>query len=90
MTPKQPIVNNDEESYMNGMKRGLEIAESEKVNAIRRVVERRVAIIDKAIAAGNPDSEWYKGRRTGLLDVYDLLGDPVELIEIELEEKPEK
>ena len=85
----EPIVNNIEESWNNGYLAGVKAIEGEKVVAIKKVILKRKAVLDKARKMNSDPLQrsWYDGRLTGLMDVYDLLNSSVESIEIELEEK---
>lgn len=58
-----------------------------KIEAIKAVILKRVAILDKVIKIRKEreiECEWYKGRRAGLMDCYDLLNSTEESIRIEL------
>ena len=84
----EPIVNNIEESWHNGYLRGIKDAESEKIDAVKKVILKRKEVLDKARKMNSDPLQrsWYDGRLTGLMDVYDLLNSSVESIEVELEE----
>ena len=57
--------------------------------AIRKVILKRVAIIEERILKNEKltksTREYYKGKRDGLMQGYDLVGDSIESISIELE-----
>ena len=59
-----------------------------KIDAVREVILKRKAVLDKArrLAPRESDRIWYDGRQTGLMDVYHLLGESLESIRVELEE----
>lgn len=60
-----------------------------KEDAIRKVILKRVAIIEDYILKNEKltesDREYYKGKRDGLMQGFDLVGDTLESISIELE-----
>ena len=60
-----------------------------KDEAIRKVILKRVAIIEDYILKNEKltesDREYYKGKRDGLMQGFDLVGDTLESISIELE-----
>ena len=60
-----------------------------KDEAIRKVILKRVAIIEDYILKNEKltesDKEYYKGKRDGLMQGFDLVGDTLESISIELE-----
>lgn len=60
---------------------------TEKESAIRKVILKRVAILDKIIATRNITEElreYYKGKRDGLMQAFDLVGDSLACINVEL------
>ena len=61
---------------------------TEKEMAIRKVLERRMSILDKNIipCRRDPDKDYYEGKRDGLFQAYALLGESLESIMVELEE----
>lgn len=63
-----------------------------KEEAIIKVIDQRVEVLDKIIpnCMSATDAEWYKGRRTGLMDVRELLTDTLECIQIEIYETESK
>ena len=63
-----------------------------KEEAIIKVIDQRVEVLDKIIPnrMSATDAEWYKGRRTGLMDVRDLLQSSLESIQIEIYETKSK
>lgn len=58
----------------------------DKDKAIIKVIDQRIEVLDKIIpnCMSATDAEWYKGRRTGLMDVRELLNDTLECILIEI------
>lgn len=63
---------------------------TDKEIAIRDVIAKRVDIIDKILEVANLsplEKTYYQGKRDGLMQGYDLVGDSLESICIELEEK---
>ena len=59
----------------------------EHKDALLRVIEQRIDILDKIIKrATGKDAEWYDGRRTGLADARELLKCSLEELKIELNE----
>ena len=62
-----------------------------KEKAIRDVILQRVEILDKVIenAKLSPmEKSYYQGKRAGLMQGHDLVGDSLESIEVELNMKP--
>lgn len=58
---------------------------TEKELAIRKVILKRVAILDAIIAKGEGEQrEYYKGKRDGLMQAFDLVGDSLACINVEL------
>ena len=56
-------------------------------DALLRVIDQRIDILDKVIEkATGKDAEWYDGRRTGLADASELLKSSLEELKIELNE----
>ena len=56
---------------------------TEKEQAICEVIEKRICILDRVIAA-RKDAEWYEGIKAGLQDALTLLGKSIESIRTEL------
>lgn len=58
---------------------------TEKESAIRKVILKRVANLDKIIATREGEQrEYYKGKRDGLMQAFELVGDSLACINVEL------
>lgn len=60
---------------------------TDKEKAIRDVIIQRVDVLDKILGNTNlspMEKSYYQGKRDGLMQGHDLVGDSLESIEIEL------
>lgn len=69
--------------------------DTEKIFAVRKVLLQRMDVVRRIIKGRNivrkifklkPYDKYYQGKYEGYLQAYDLLGQSIESIEIELEE----
>lgn len=62
---------------------------TDKEEAIRAVLEQRFAVLRQAIQhAEGENKAYYEGKYDGLSSAYDLIGDTLESICVELGEEP--
>ena len=74
-----------EEAYNKGFIDGVKEIESKKIDAIRKVIEKRIKVLNEClIKYPENDREWRKGKLSGYWDAYSLLGETIECIMIEL------